>query len=221
MVRLVAILLAGTAFAGAAQAQNAEFNGLVGTYDADTDGNLEMNGTAVTATGRIGGDLVMNGASVDVDAEIGGDMELNGAGIEMQGSVGGSSLVNGAGVSLDGRFAGPVEVNAAGVSLAGTYEGPVDLHVGGAELEGVFARPVTLVGEGNGGWFRRRGNRTEVKISGELQAGGSICAHEVRFQSGARLGATLRIEADSRPDIPDGIESGLVDFVERSGQTCE
>lgn len=220
MVRLVAILLAGTALCGTAHAQQAEFSGIVGTYNADTDGDLEMNGAAVTATGRIGGNLEMNGASVDVDAEIGGDMELNGAGIEMQGSVGGSTLVNGAGVSLDGDFAGPVEINAAGVSLAGSYHGPVELNVGGAELEGVFAGPVTLTGQGEGGWFRR-GNRTEVEISGDLQAGGSICAHEVEFEFGARLGARLRIEADAAPDVPSHIDASLVQFTQREGQTCD
>lgn len=220
MVRLVAILLAGSAMCAPAFAQDAEFNGLVGTYNADTDGNLEMNGTAVTARGRIGGDLEMNGASVDVEAEVGGDAVLNGAGIEVRGSIAGSTLANGAGVSFEGNFGGPVEVNAAGVSLAGTYDGPVTLNVGGAELEGTFRQPVTLMAEGDGGWFRR-GNRTEVEISGDLQAGGSICAHEVEFEPGARLGARLRIEADSEPEVPAGIDSSLIEFVQRQDRSCE
>ena len=113
-----------------------------------------------------------------------------------------------------------MEINAAGASRAGVYSGPVTLNVGGAELEGRFEDTVTVKAEGREGWLRRR-DTSRVEVSGTLLAGGSICAHEVVFEDGASLGAALRVEADSRPDLPAGIDTSLVEYVERRDERCD
>lgn len=213
------VVLVAAAAGAPALAQDSEFNGLAGTYDSDTEGNREMNGTAVTSRGRVGGDLEMNGASVDVEGEIGGDADLNGASIEVDARIHGRTIANGAGIDLEGWYGGPVDVNAAGVEFAGVFEGPIRARVGGATLSGTFQEAVDISGEGRGGLFRR-GDRSEIVISGDLQAGGTICAHEVVFRSRAALGAPLTVRADNEPELNELIDASLVTFTPREDRDC-
>ncbi|MEO1038155.1 MAG: hypothetical protein AAFX09_01320 [Pseudomonadota bacterium] len=192
------------------------FDGLAGSRTYNTDGNVEMNGMSVTAKGRIGGDLEMNGATVDGEAEVGGDLFLNGASVEFTGSVGGAAEVNGAGITLNGDFLGPIEVNAARARLRGRYIGPVELNVGRGVLAGSFSQPVQVIGESD-----NRNDRSRIIVEGELASGGSICAHEVRFEDGAVLGEVLTVRADSEPVLPESIPADRVDFTDRDGADCD
>jgi|GEM_PF-5951448 cytoskeletal protein CcmA (bactofilin family) len=205
------------------QAQTPErtsFDGLMGSQSLDTDGDVEMNGLAVSLDGRVGGNAVMNGAALDINARIGGNLEANGGAADIQGSVGGRTLVNAGAAELTGSFSGPVEINAGAAELSGAFLQGFDATVGALEFSGEAGGPVRIIGSGRErGMFRRRdGDRSRVEISGDLRAGGTVCAHEVRFTGDARVGGPLTVEADSHPDYPAGFDATNISFTPRQGQ---
>ncbi|PWE17204.1 hypothetical protein DDZ18_05790 [Marinicauda salina] len=218
-MKTVLLAAALAASFGTAHARNQSFDGIAGVIDTDTDGNVEMNGVSVTVRGRVGGWVDLNGASVDVEADVGGDVDLNGASVEFTGSAGGRTEVNAGGTTLDGTFSGPVEVNAGRATLRGVYEGPVEINMGSVRLEGRFAAPVEIRGEGRGGLFRR-GDRSRVEVSGPLEQGGRICAHEVEFGWGASVGGELLVIADSPPEFVDGETLEGVRYEPREDERC-
>ena len=207
----------------AASPQTQTFDGLVGHIEADTNGDVEMNGAAVTLSGRVGGNAVLNGGSVDVDATIAGSLEANGGSVEIDGSVAGASLVSAGWADLRGAHAGPVAVNAGSANLSGAFASGFTANIGAIDFEGDAQAPVVISGQGRqGGWFRSGdGDRSRVLIDGMLAQGGSICAHEVTFGPGARLGAPIDIRADSRPDLPSGLDAALVSFTPRDNERCD
>ena len=79
-MRLIVLAAAALSLtAGCVQAQSGPtttFDGIAGSRNVDTDGNVEMNGAAISLSGRVGGWVEMNGGAVDVDARIGGDLEV-------------------------------------------------------------------------------------------------------------------------------------------------
>ncbi|MGX6647786.1 hypothetical protein ACWCOP_07570 [Maricaulaceae bacterium MS644] len=205
------------------QAQTPErtsFDGLVGSQSLDTDGDVEMNGMAVSLQGRVGGNALMNGAAVDVDARIRGDLEANGGAADIEGSVGGSTLVNAGAAELTGSFSGPVEINAGAAELSGFFQEGFVATAGALEFSGEARGPVRIMGSGRerGMFGRRDGDRSRVEISGDLQAGGMICAHEVKFTSSARIGAPLAVEADSAPDYPAEFDASNISYTPRQGE---
>ena len=226
-MRTLAFAMAALALtAGCVQAQAGQttsFDGLAGSRDVDTDGNVEMNGAAVSLSGRVGGWVEMNGGAVDVDARIGGDLEVNGGAAEISGSVGGSTLINGGAVELTGSFAGPVELNAGAAEMTGDFAEGFVARIGALEFSGEARGPVEITGSGRGrNWRgRERGDRSEVEINGRLAAGGTICAHEVRFGQGAVIDADVIVRADSAPIFAEGIDQARVSFEARAGETCE
>jgi len=225
MVRYMAALAAGTLLTACVQAQDGAtttFDGLAGSRTVDTDGNVSMNGAAVTLEGRIGGWVEMNGASVDVDAQIGGHLEANGASVEIRGQVGGHSEINGANVDLNGRFIGPIELNAGNAELRGQFAAPLVANAGSLELLGDHSARVEVSGQGRDRSFlgRPRGDRSRVTVSGHLADGGTICAYEVVFRSGATLGGPLRIISDDYPELPAGMNADLVTHETRNGERC-
>lgn len=225
MVRYMAALAAGTLLTACVQAQDGAtttFDGLAGSRTVNTDGNVSMNGAAVTLEGRIGGWVEMNGASVDVDAQIGGHLEANGASVEIRGQVGGHSEINGGHVELNGIFTGPIELNAANAELRGRFASRLEANAASIELLGDHAAYVTVSGQGRERSFlgRKREDRSRIVIGGHLAEGGALCAHEVRFNRGASVGGALRIVADERPDLPEGLNASLVSYEPRNGERC-
>jgi hypothetical protein len=218
-----AAALLATACVQAQEGPTTTFDGLAGSRTVDTDGNVEMNGAAITLRGRVGGWVMMNGASVDVDADIGGDLEANGGSVEIRGSVGGDSEANGGAVSLTGEFAGDVYVNGGAIAFRGGFASGFRANGGSIDFEGRAYAPVDIAGSGrNRTWFgRERADRSEVRINGELAAGGRICAHEVSFGRGAELGARVTVIADESPRYRDGFDDSLVDYQPRNGERCD
>ncbi len=209
--------------AACVQAQTPErtsFDGLVGSQSVNTDGDVEMNGLAVSLEGRVGGNALMNGAAVEVDARIDGDLEANGGAADIQGSVGGSTLVNAGAAEMSGSFSGPVEINAGAADLSGAFLQGFDATVGALEFSGEARGPVRIKGSGRerGMFGRRDGDRSRVEISGDLLAGGAICAHEVRFTTQARVGGPVAVEADEAPDYPAGFDASNISFTLREGE---
>lgn len=215
-----ALTMSLTACVQAQSPERTSFDGLVGSQSVDIDGDVEMNGMAVSLEGRVGGNAIMNGAAVDVDARIGGDLEANGGAADIEGSVGGTTLVNAGAAELTGSFSGPVEINAGAAELSGFFQEGFVATAGALEFSGEARGPVRIMGSGRqrGMFGRRDGDRSRVEISGDLQAGGDVCAHEVRFTDGARVGGPLTIEADSQPDYPAGFDASNISFTPRQGE---
>lgn len=217
MIRTFALAAAAALAAGAASAQTSSFDGIVGVFDQGADGNLEMNGVSITAAGPVGGWLEMNGATIDVDADVVEWMELNGANVEMRGSVGGWSEVNAGNADIEGAFQGPVEVNAGSVRLAGVYADTVEVAAGRTELAGVFNAELDVRGEGREGLFRRS-DRSELVVSGTINAPARLCGHVVSFR-GATLNAEISVRADREPDLSE-VDAARVSFTPRDGGEC-
>lgn len=227
MVRTsLSAFLGSVVLAGCVQASDGPtttFDGLAGRRTVDTNGNVEMNGAAITLEGRVGGWVVMNGASVDVRADIGGDLEANGASVEVDGQVAGVSEINAGSANLEGVYLGPVEMNAGNARLQGRYAGELTANAGALTLEGDHAAPVRFSGQGRDRNFlgRERQDQSRLVIEGHLAQGGDVCAHEVILERGASLGGVLHVRADTAPELPTGIEPGMVEFEQRNGERCE
>ncbi|MGJ3230435.1 MAG: hypothetical protein ACFE0P_01400 [Oceanicaulis sp.] len=202
------------------QAQSPErtsFDGLVGSRTVDTDGDVEMNGVAVTLRGRVGGDVEMNGASVDMRADVGGDVEANGASAELDGDIRGRTLVNAGSARLMGGYTGPVEVNAGAAELRGSFNRELLVRAGRVDFQGDAAAPVRFLGDGARHGWRDRGDDSKVRVRGALHAGGTICAHEVRFEPNARVLAPLTVISDDAPLFETGFDASNVRHEPRQG----
>ena len=226
MKTLVTALAALTVTAACVQAQNGPtttFDGLAGSRDVDTDGNVEMNGAAISLSGRVGGWVEMNGGAVDIDARIGGELEVNGGAVEVAGSVGGATLINGGAVDLNGSFEGPVELNAGAAELTGDFASGFIAAVGALEFTGEARGPVEIKGSGRERNWRGqpRGDRSEVEINGRLPEGASICAHEVTFGPDAVFAGAITVRADSEPVFADGVDASQVSFTARDEESCD
>lgn len=206
-----------TACVQASSPDRTSFDGLVGARTVDTDGDVEMNGVSVTLRGRVGGDVEMNAASVDLRADVAGDVEANGASAELDGSFGGRTLVNAGSGRLMGEYAGPVEINAGAAELRGVFLNALQVRAGRVEFEGEAASPVRFLGEGTRRGRADRRDSSRVRISGALKAGGVICAHEVRFDEGARVLAPLAVIADAAPQYAPGFDPANVRHERRDG----
>ncbi|XBQ15692.1 MAG: hypothetical protein ABL308_12115 [Oceanicaulis sp.] len=218
----LAIAAAVSVFAaGCVQAQSVErttFDGIVGTHNLDTDGDVEMNGVAVTLRGRVGGNVEMNGASVDMRADVAGDVEANGGSAELNGEIGGRTEVNAGSARLMGSYAGPVEVAAGAAELRGAFANALEIDAGRINFRGEANGPIRFHGQGERHGWRDRGDDSEIRIRGALNAGGRICAHEVRFESGAVIGGPLEVVADSPPEFAVGVDQSRITFVQRDGR---
>ncbi len=223
------IILAAAALsltAGCVQAQSGPtttFDGIAGSRNVDTDGNVEMNGAAISLSGRVGGWVEMNGGAVDIDARIGGDLEVNGGAADVTGSVAGSTLVNGGAVELSGSFAGPVELNAGAAELTGDFAEGLTATIGALEFAGEARGGVVIKGSGRERNWRGqlRGDRSEVEINGRLPGGASICAHEVTFGADASFAGPITVLADSPPVFASGVDDSQVRYTAREGERCE
>ncbi len=212
-----------TACVQAQDGPTSTFDGLAGSRNVNTDGNVEMNGAAISLEGRVGGYVEMNGAAVDVDAQIGGDLEANGGAVEIRGSVRGESLINGGAVEMRGRYDGPVEVNGGAVEFNASFGEGFRVNAGAFEFNGEANGPVAVAGSGNNrSWTgRRRADRSEVEINGTLAGGGQICAHEVRFGRDAVVSQPLTVIADEEPDYAEGFDASQITFEPRDGASCD
>ncbi len=211
---------------GCVQAQSGPtmtFDGLAGSRDVDTQGNVEMNGAAISLSGRIGGWVEMNGGAVEVDARVGGDLEVNGGAVDVQGSIGGATLINGGAVELDGAFTGPVTLNAGAAELTGDFAGGLHANMGALEFTGEARGAVVIKGSGRERNWRGqpRGDRSQVEINGRLPAGAAICAHEVRFGPDAAFGGQITVRADSQPEVADGVDAGEITYTRREDESCD
>ncbi len=218
-----AAALLTTACVQAQSGPTTTFDGLAGSRNVDTDGNVEMNGAAITLKGRVGGWVEMNGAAVDVDADVGGDLEANGGAVDIRGSVDGESLVNGGAVSLRGDYGGMVVANGGAVDLDGSFENGFRINAGNLEFDGEANSPVEVAGQGNNRsmFGRERADRSEIEINGTLAAGGQLCAHEVSFGSRAQVNGPLTVIADDEPRYASGFDSSQISFLQRDGARCD
>jgi cytoskeletal protein CcmA (bactofilin family) len=221
-----------------AQSQNVSMSGITVDYSGDVSGNGSFSGATVDVSGSFGRDLEVSGAAVDIDAVVGGeleasggaisvfgnvegDAELSGGAVEISLQVGGESEISGGAVEVSPQsvFTGYAEISVGALEFSGHAMSDLDVDFGDMEFSGRADGVVDFDGNSREGIFRRR-DRSEIEISGVLNGGGEICAHEVRFTSGAEVNEALTVHADSEPEFADGFDSGNVRYVERDRQRC-
>lgn len=231
----VAVLAASPALA---QSQNVSMSGITVDYSGDVSGDGDFSGATVDVTGSFGGDLEVSGAAVEVNAEIGDDLEISGGAVDIRGSVGGNAEISGGAVDINltvtGRsdisggaidvysasvFTGDVEIAVGAMDFAGHAMSGLSVRFGDMEFSGRADEAVDFEGNNREGIFRRR-DRSEIEISGVLDAGGTICAHEVRFRDGAEVNGPLTIHADEEPDYAAGFDASNISFVMRERERC-
>ena len=204
---------------GIAQAQDRNFSGLTGSITEDVNGNVEMNGVTLFYSGQVSGDLNMDGATLAAEAQVGGDVELNGAAISFEGRVEGHTEMNSGAIELDGEFLGPVQLKSGAVKLTGVYHQDLDLEGGQLELSGSYHGPVDIKLENRSGAFNRR-DRSEAYLNGALNAGGYVCAHEVRLGPDLSVRGALTIEASELPSLSGITGSERITLIEKDDQGC-
>lgn len=221
-----------------AQSQNVSMSGVTVDYTGDVAGNGEFSGATVDVSGTFGGDLEVSGAAVEINADVGGDLEASGGAVEVSGSVGGDAEISGGAVDIDlqiaGRaeisggavdvspdsvFIGDVEISAGALEFGGHAMSALQLRFGDMEFSGRADQAVDFAGNKREGIFRRR-DRSEIGISGILEAGGTICAHEVRFLAGAEVNGPLTILADDEPDYAAGFDATNITYTPRDNERC-
>lgn len=218
-----------------AQDRSVDMSGIAVEYSGTVEGNGEFSGASVDVSGSFGGDLEVSGGAVDLDATVGGDLEASGGAVDIQGRFEGFAEISGGAVDIDAEFASNASISAGAIDIsrASSFGGNLELAAGAAELGGVYAgritaeigdldfsgramQAVTFNGDRRSGIFRRR-DRSEIHISGSLEAGGEICAHEVEFHEGASVGGPLSVRADAEPRYPAGFDTSNVRFELRDG----
>ena len=221
-----------------AQSQNVSMSGIVVEYSGDVTGDGDFSGATVKVNGSFGGDLEVSGAAAEINADVGDDLEASGGAVELAGSVGGDADISGGAIDFDLRVAGrslisggaidvastsvfsdDVEINVGALDFGGHAMAGLDIDFGDMEFSGSADEAVRFRGDSREGLFRRR-DRSEIEISGVLQAGGEICAHEVRFLPGAEVNGPLTVRADEEPEYASGFDAANVTFVDRDGERC-
>lgn len=221
-----------------AQSRSVDMSGIVVDWSGDVEGNGEFSAAAIDVDGSFGGNLVLSGAAIDARARVGGRLSADGGAIDFEGAVSGPAEFNGGavdieaafgddveinagalGVDRDSVFAGDVDIAAGALHFSGRVEGRLMAEVGDAEFDGVAVGPIEISAERRRGMFNRR-DRSEITIAGQIQQGGSVCAHEVIFESGAEVSGTLTVTADGMPEYPSGFDSSNIRYVERDGESC-
>ena len=230
-----AVLLASPALA---QSQSVSMSGIVVEYTGDVTGDGDFSGATVDVSGTFGGDLDVSGAAVEINAEIGDDLEASGGAVEVNGSVGGDAEISGGAIDIDLRvagrseisggaidvysgsiFTGDVEISVGAMDFAGYAMSELEIRFGDLEFSGRADQAVEFQGNSREGVFRRR-DRSEIEISGILDAGGTICAHDVRFLFGAEVNGPLSIHADEEPEYAEGFDASNITFVQRERERC-
>ena len=219
----------------AAQDRSVSMSGIAVDYRGETTGNGDFSGAAVDVSGSFGGDLEVSGGAVDVDASVGGDLDASGGAIDLRGRFDGYADISGGAVDIDAAFGSRVSISAGAIDVSqgssfaddldlaagaadlnGTYSGEIDADFGELEFGGRAMGVVNFEGDKRSGIFRRR-ERSEIYISGALDAGGNVCAHQVTFMDGASVGGTLNVRADSEPIYPAGFDASNIRFEMRDG----
>ncbi|MEE2566577.1 hypothetical protein [Hyphobacterium marinum] len=223
------------AASASAQNRSVEMSGIAVDYRGTVEGDGEFSGASVDVSGSFGGDLEVSGGAVDVDADVGGQLEASGGAVDLNGSFAGFAEISGGAVDINAQFGSDVEISAGALDISegsrfagefdlsvgaadlnGTYEGRMDVEFGEMEFGGHAFQAVSFEGDHRSGIFRRR-DRSEIHISGRLDQGGEVCAHEVEFREGARIGGTLLVRADSEPTFESGVDRSNVRFELRDG----
>ncbi|GJL97033.1 MAG: hypothetical protein DHS20C06_08500 [Hyphobacterium sp.] len=221
-----------------AQSQSVSMSGIVVEYSGEVSGDGDFSGATVEVSGVFGGDLDVSGASVEISAEVGEDLEASGGAVEVSGSVGRNAEISGGAIDLtltvagrtsisggaidvyrDSAFRGDVDISVGAMEFAGHAMGDLEIKFGDMEFSGRADRAVDFEGNSREGIFRRR-DRSEIEVSGILEAGGRICAHEVRFLEGAEINGPLTVYADDAPTYASGVDSSNVSFVQRERERC-
>ena len=221
-----------------AQSRSVDMSGIVVDWSGDVEGNGEFSAAAIDVDGSFGGNLTLSGAAIDANARVGGRLSADGGAMDFEGSVEGEAEFNGGAVEIEATFGSDVEINAGALEVvrdsvfagdvqiaagalhfSGRVEGRLTADVGDAEFDGVAAGPIEINAERRRGMFNRR-DRSEITIGGQIEQGGSLCAHEVIFEHGAQVSGTLTITADEAPDYPSGFDSANIRFIERDGEEC-
>ncbi|WP_417497707.1 hypothetical protein [Maricaulis sp.] len=206
----------------------------------DRDGDYSRIGGNINLRGRLGGDLSLVAGDVEADRlMVGGDVSVAGGDIDFSGQVGGEASIAGGDIdwmadvdgelslaagSLDvsGRIAGPASIAAASLTSAAQFNDGLTANGNAIHLGGSVSGPLRIVSVGE---IRSRRNYDDndgrVELTGTIHDGGDICSRSVVVTSTARISGTLRVWAETSPDVAPGAGAGNLVFVPRNGRDCE
>lgn len=242
MKKSMLFLAASTAILSAApvlaQSQNVSMSGIVVEYSGEVSGDGDFSGATVEVRGSFGRDLEVSGASVEINADVGEDLEASGGAVDVSGTVGGNAEISGGAIDIDlevtgsseisggaidvarsATFTGYVEISVGAMDFGGHAMSDLDIEFGDMEFSGRVDGMADFQGHNREGFFRRR-DRSEIEVSGTLESGGEICAHEVRFMDGAQVSGPLTVRADSEPEYAPGFDASNITYVDRDGERC-
>ena len=206
----------------------------------DRDGDYSRIGGDINLRGRLGGDLSLVAGDVDADQlMVGGDVSIAGGDIDYSGHVGGEASIAGGDIDWNADVEGELnlasgslnvsgDIGGEGAMAAGRLTSTADFHDGLSangnqiHLGGSVAGELRIVSVGE---IRRRRDYDEsdgrVVLAGVIRDGGDVCARSVVLTSTARINGTLRVWAESQPEIEAGAQAGDLVFVARNGRDCE
>ena len=206
----------------------------------DRDGDYSRIGGNINLRGRLGGDLSLVAGDVEADRlNVGGDVSIAGGDIDYSGHVGGAASIAGGDIdwtadvdgelslaagslNVSGDIGGPASLAAASLTSTADYTDGLNANGNRIHLAGSIAGDLRVVSVGE---IRRRRDYDDsdgrVELAGTIRNGGDVCARSVVVTSTARIGGTLRVWAESQPEIEAGAQAGDLVFVARNGRDCE
>tara|TARA_R110002051_G_scaffold32382_2_gene73066 strand:- start:142729 stop:143559 length:831 start_codon:yes stop_codon:yes gene_type:complete len=211
-----------------------------GYVTLDRDGDYSRIGGDINLRGRLGGDLSLVAGDVDADRlDVGGDVSIAAGDINYAGRVGGDASVAGGDIdwaadvgdelslaagslAVSGRIGGEASIAAADMNSRAVYTHGLNANGNDIHLAGSIAGPLKIVAVGE---IRRRRDYHDddgrVSLAGAIHDGGDICSRSVIIRSSARISGTLRVWAETEPQIEAGAQAGNVVFVARDGRDCD
>ena len=206
----------------------------------DRDGDYSRIGGNIDLRGRLGGDLSLVAGDVEADRlMVGGDVSIAGGDIDFIGRVGGEASIAGGDIDwaadvdgelslaagslvVSGHIAGPASIAAASLTTTAEFNDGLTANGNAVHLGGSVSGPLRIVSVGK---IRSRrdydDNDGRVELTGVIHDGGDICSRSVIVTSTAQISGTLRVWAESAPEIETGGRAGDLVFVPRNGRDCE
>ncbi|WP_417481806.1 hypothetical protein [Maricaulis sp.] len=181
---------------------------VAGDVEADqlaVDGDVSIAGGDIDFSGRVGGEASIAGGDIDWMADVGGELSLAAGSLDVSGHIDGPASIAAASLTTSADFSDGLTANGNAVHLGGSVSGPLR---------------IVSVGE-----IRSRRDYSDsdgrVELIGAIHDGGDICSRSVIVTSTARISGTLRVWAESAPELQPGAQAGNLVFVPRNGRDCE
>lgn len=181
---------------------------VAGDVDADrldVDGDVSIAAGDINYSGRVGGEASIAGGDIDWSADVGGELSLAAGSLNVSGRMGGEASIAAADMTSSANYARGLNAHGNDIHLAGSIAGPLKI---------VAVREIR----------QRRDYHDDdgrVSLAGAIHDGGDICSRSVIIRSSARISGTLRVWAETEPQIEAGAQTGELVYVARNGRDCD